>query len=131
MSLHSYREITQGIEVLVLPEYLPAESRPEESRFIFAYHVTIANHGETEVQLISRHWIITDGHGAVHEVKGPGVIGQQPRLKAGEKYEYSSFCPLPTPTGNMRGTYQMVNDRGAQFDVKIPLFFLRDTRAIH
>jgi ApaG protein len=82
-------------------------------------------------QLISSHWIITDGAGIVHEVKGPGVIGEQPQLKPGEKFEYSSFCPLKTPTGNMRGTFQMVNHLGAQFDVKVPLFFLRDTRSLH
>ncbi|MGE0616806.1 MAG: Co2+/Mg2+ efflux protein ApaG [Bacteriovoracia bacterium] len=126
-----YYETTQGIEVEVRPEYLPGESSPAESRFIFAYHITISNRGETEVQLLSRHWIITDGKGEVHEVKGPGVVGQQPKLKPGEKHEYSSFCPLPTPTGNMRGTFQMVNNLGAQFNVKIPLFFLRDLRNMH
>jgi ApaG protein len=126
-----YYEVTQGIEVEVIPEYLPDESSPMESRFVFAYHVTITNRGETEVQLMSRHWIITDGQGVTHEVEGPGVIGEQPKLKPGQKHQYSSFCPLSTPTGNMRGTYQMVNHLGAQFDVKIPLFFLRDARNLH
>lgn len=126
-----YYEVTQQIEVAVIPEYLPDESKPAELQFVFAYHITITNKGDTEVQLISRHWVITDGTGAIREVKGPGVVGLQPKLKPGEKHEYSSFCPLPTPTGNMRGTFQMVNDRGATFDVKIPLFFLRDMRAIH
>jgi ApaG protein len=120
-----YFEMTQGIEVEVKPEYLPAESAPEVPRFVFAYHITITNRGETEVQLMSRHWIITDGKGVVHEVQGPGVVGEQPKLKPGEFHKYSSFCPLPTPTGNMRGSFQMVNHLGAQFDVKIPLFFLR------
>ena len=126
-----YYEITQGIEVQVAPEYVASESSLEESRFVFSYHITITNKGETEVQLMSRHWIITDGAGVVQEVKGPGVVGEQPMLKPGEKYDYSSFCPLKTPTGNMRGSFQMVNHLGAQFDVKVPLFFLRDTRALH
>lgn len=126
-----YYEMTQGIEVEVSPEYLPKESSPENSQFVFAYHITIRNKGETEVQLWSRHWIITDGEGTVHEVKGPGVVGQQPKLKPGEEHRYSSFCPLPTPTGNMRGTFQMVNHLGAQFDVRIPLFFLRNANALH
>ena len=126
-----YYETTQGIEVEVVPEYLPAESSPEASQFVFSYKITIKNQGDTEVQLISRHWIITDGAGVIHEVKGPGVVGEQPKLKPGQKHQYSSFCPLPTPTGNMRGSFQMVNNLGAQFDVKIPLFFLRDSRALH
>jgi ApaG protein len=126
-----YREITQGIEVEVQPEYLPVESSPEESKYVFAYQITITNCGETEVQLISRHWIITDGQGLVHEVKGPGVVGEQPKLPPGGSYRYSSFCPLPTPTGNMRGSFQMINHLGAEFNVKIPLFFLRDMRNSH
>jgi ApaG protein len=126
-----YYESTQGIEVEVTPEFIPGESKPLEAQFLFSYHITIRNKGETEVQLMTRHWIITDGAGVVREVKGPGVIGEQPKLRPGEKFEYSSFCPLSTPTGNMRGTFQMVNHLGAQFDVKIPLFFLRDTRSLH
>src|SRR5690242_9012090 len=126
-----YYETTQGIEVEVKPEYLPEESLPQASQFVFTYHITITNKGDTEVQLLNRHWIITDGAGAVHEVKGPGVVGNQPKLKPGEKHEYSSFCPLPTPTGNMRGSFEMVNNLGATFDVKIPLFFLRDLRNVH
>jgi ApaG protein len=126
-----YYEITQGIEVQVAPEYVPGESNVAESNYLFSYHITISNKGETEVQLMSRHWIITDGAGVAREVKGPGVIGEQPKLRPGEKFEYSSFCPLKTPTGNMRGTFQMINHLGAKFDVKVPLFFLRDTRAIH
>lgn len=129
--MHAYRELTQGIEVTVRPEYLPEESSPEYRQFVFAYHVTITNQGETEVQLISRHWIITDGQGVVHEVKGPGVVGQQPKLKPGESHQYSSYCPLPTPTGNMRGSFQMVNSLGAKFDAKVPLFFFRDMRSVH
>ncbi len=126
-----YYELTQGIEVTVVPEYLADQSSPEDSEYVFSYQITIANKGDTEVQLLSRHWIITDGNGAIHEVKGSGVIGQQPKLKPGETHQYSSYCPLPTPTGNMRGTYQMVNHLGATFDVKIPLFFLRDLSLMH
>lgn len=126
-----YREITQGVEIDVVPEYLPDESSVESSRYVFAYHITITNHGEFDVQLMSRHWIITDGLGVVHEVRGPGVIGEQPQLKPGQSHRYSSFCPLTTPTGNMRGTFQMVDGAGGKFDARIPLFFLRDTRGIH
>ena len=122
-----YCEITQGIRVEVRPEYLPEESDPEARQFIFAYHIEIRNEGETTVQLMARHWIITDGQGEVREVKGPGVVGEQPKLAPGETHRYSSYCPLTTPTGNMRGTFQMVNDLGAEFSVKIPLFFLRVT----
>jgi len=126
-----YYEITQGVEVQVVPEFMPAESHPEASQFVFSYKITIINKGDTEVQLLTRHWIITDGAGVVHEVKGPGVVGETPKLAPGQQHEYSSFCPLPTPTGNMRGSFQMVNNLGAKFDVKIPLFFLRDLRSVH
>jgi ApaG protein len=126
-----YYEMTQGIEVEVTPEFLPKESSPEVPQFVFAYHITITNKGDTDVQLLTRHWIITDGTGAIHEVKGDGVVGAQPKLKPGEKHKYSSFCPLSTPTGNMRGSFQMVNHLGATFDVKIPLFFLRDAQSLH
>ncbi len=128
---HMYHEITQGIEVEVKPEYLADRSNPANQEYIFAYHITITNSGQTEVQLMSRHWIITDGTGEVHEVKGPGVIGEQPKLKPGQKHEYSSFCPLTTPTGNMRGSFKMTNQLGAEFSVKIPLFFLRDLNSLH
>jgi ApaG protein len=120
-----YFESTQGIDVEVTPEYVADQSDPAASQYIFAYHITITNRGQTEVQLQHRHWIITDGKGEVREVKGPGVVGEQPKLKPGEAHRYSSYCPLPTPTGNMRGSFQMTNTLGAKFDVKIPLFFLR------
>ena len=126
-----YREQTRQIEIDVDPAFVPEQSSPDEKYFFFSYRVRITNHGSEPVQLLRRHWIITDGTGEVHEVKGEGVIGKQPRLAPGESFEYSSFCPLPTPTGNMRGTYQMVAEGGEQFAIKIPLFFLRDTRALH
>ena len=121
-----YTELTQGIEVVVTPEFLPEHSRPDVPYYFFAYHVRITNRGEKPVQLISRHWIIRDGMGRNDEVRGPGVVGLQPILEIGQSFEYSSSCPLPTPTGSMRGAYQMVDAEGARFEAKIPLFFLRD-----
>ncbi len=126
-----YRESTDGIEVEVIPEYLPHESSPQVSQFVFAYHITITNKGETEVQLLNRHWIITNGDGVVEEVRGEGVVGEQPKLGPGQKHKYSSFCPLTTPTGNMRGSFQMMSKKGKKFDVKIPLFFLKDVSLMH
>lgn len=126
-----YRESTQGIEVEVVPEYMPCESSPQVSQFVFAYHITITNTGESEVQLMGRHWIITDGEGVVQEVKGDGVVGEQPKLAPGQCHKYSSFCPLTTPTGNMRGSFAMMNQKGKRFEVRIPLFFLRDLSLMH
>lgn len=126
-----YFEVTKGIRIEVEPAYVPEQSRPTESYFFFSYRVRITNEGEAPAQLISRHWIITDGNGVIHEVKGPGVVGQQPTLEPGKTFEYSSFCPLPTPTGNMRGTYQMLDENRSEFEAKIPLFFLRDLRSFH
>ena len=126
-----YCEITRNIQVEVEPSYIPEQSRPGSNYFFFAYRVRISNRGEETVQLLSRHWVIMDGHGVVHEVKGQGVVGHQPKLAPGEVFEYESFCPLPTPTGNMRGNYQMVDQKNAEFDIKIPLFFLRDLKSFH
>ena len=126
-----YREETHKIEVAVTPEYLLDKSSPEAKRFVFAYHVSITNKSDFEVQLLGRHWIITDGQGEVQEVKGDGVVGEQPKLKPGQSHQYSSFCPLTTPTGNMRGTFQMLSHKGSKFEIKIPLFFLRDAGLLH
>ncbi|MBI3542229.1 MAG: Co2+/Mg2+ efflux protein ApaG [Deltaproteobacteria bacterium] len=130
-----YRESTHHeelqIEVQAEPAYVKEESRPDDRYFFFSYTIRIKNTGDVPAKLVSRHWIITDGTGTVREVKGEGVIGQQPRLAPGESYEYTSFCPLPTPTGNMRGSYLMVTDDGKTFEVKIPLFFLRDLGSLH
>ena len=126
-----YREITNGIQIDVTPSFIPEESSPDKNHFVFAYRVKITNLGKNPAQLISRYWIITDGHGKTHEVRGPGVVGAQPTLNLGEEYEYSSFCPLTTPTGNMRGSYQMVDSNHQKFEVRIPLFFLRDLRNLH
>jgi ApaG protein len=128
---HSYTELTQEIEVEVRPLYLEEESRPELSQYLFKYDVTIYNHSPSSIQLISRHWIITDGNGRIEEVKGPGVIGEQPIIPPGKSYSYSSFCPIPTPTGNMRGSYQIVTSDNQRLEIRIPLFFLRSDMILH
>ncbi len=125
-----YVEETRGIQVVAEPQYVPEQSRPEQSLYVFAYTITISNRGAEPVQLLSRHWIITDGTGSAREVKGEGVIGQQPIIPPGEGYQYSSFSPIATPTGNMRGSYTMkVLETGETFSVRVPLFFLRDLSA--
>ncbi len=115
---------------MVEPRYVPEQSVPEARQFFFSYRVQISNLGSEPAQVLSRHWVIVDGAGQVHEVRGPGVVGETPWIRPGETYEYSSYCPLPTPTGNMRGTYQMATESGEQFNAKIPLFFLRDMRPV-
>ena len=122
-----YVEETRGVRVLAEPKFLREESEPEAGIFVFAYTITLANLGTEPVQLLSRHWIITDGGGIVREVKGEGVIGEQPVIAPGGSYQYSSFSPMPTPMVNMRGSYLMkVVSTGEQFQARIPLFFLRD-----
>jgi ApaG protein len=119
-----YSETTDGITVTVRPLYLEDQSAPAENRFVWAYFVTIANGSQRTVQLRSRYWHITDANGRVQEVRGPGVVGQQPVLRPGESYEYNSGTPLSTPSGIMRGTYQMEAAGGGRFDVRIPAFSL-------
>jgi ApaG protein len=116
--------ITRGVEVRVESRYVPEQSNPDRGGWLFAYTVRIANKGGQTVQLISRHWIITDANGEIEEVRGPGVIGAQPVLKPGESFEYTSACPLGTAFGTMHGTYQMVTDGGEQFDAEIAAFSL-------
>ncbi len=116
--------VTRGIKIEVESEYIPDRSDLERSYYFFAYHVTIRNEGEESVQLLSRHWIITNANGVVEEVKGAGVIGEQPLIEPGESYQYSSFCPLNTSTGTMEGSYQMVTEEGESFEAVIPLFRL-------
>lgn len=115
---------TEGIRVTVRAVYVPEQSSPRSRRYVFAYTVTIANEGDRPAQLRSRHWIITDGEGRVEEVKGPGVVGQQPHLAPGEHFEYTSGCVLKTPRGEMRGTYQMDRPDGSAFDATIAPFAL-------
>ncbi len=119
-----YEQVTRSIRVRVRPEYLEAQSVPEEGRFFWAYTVEIVNEGSETVQLRSRHWRITDANGHVEEVRGPGVIGQTPVLGPGESFEYTSGCPLRTSSGIMVGSYQMTKSNGALIDVAIPAFSL-------
>jgi len=119
-----FEETTDGILVAVRPQYLDDQSDPDEGRYVWAYHVRIENHGEQSVQLITRHWQITDATGSVHEVRGDGVVGEQPVLAPGEMFEYSSGTPLATPTGFMAGSYQMVSASGERFDARVPAFSL-------
>ena len=113
-----------GIEVKVRTAYLADRSAPGASRFAFAYTVTISNHGIEPAQLKSRHWIITDSAGGEQEVRGDGVIGEQPTLGPGQTFEYTSWCVIPTPTGSMRGSYQMVRRSQESFDAEIAPFHL-------
>jgi ApaG protein len=119
-----YRAVTQEIEVTAEPFYLPDRSDPTENRYVWAYRITIANHSDGQVQLLTRYWHITDGAGRVEEVRGPGVVGEQPTLDPGDSYQYTSGCPLTTPSGIMVGHYTMRDAAGALFDVKIPAFSL-------
>lgn len=120
----SYSATTRHIRVTVTPTYLDDQSAPNDSHFVWSYHVKIDNFGQETVQLLSRHWKITDARGELHEVRGTGVIGEQPTLEPGDSYEYTSGTPLATPSGIMLGTYQMENERGEQFDIEIPAFSL-------
>jgi ApaG protein len=119
-----YRAITRDIEVVVTPHYLAEESAPERGRFVWTYAIEIRNRGTARVQLVSRHWLITDAHGRTQEVRGAGVVGEQPVIPPGGEYRYSSGVPLTTPSGIMRGTYQMVGADGEEFDIEIPAFSL-------
>jgi len=116
--------LTNGIMVTVRSQYIPERSSVSGRQYAFAYTVKIANQGDVTARLESRHWIITDAGGRVEEVRGPGVVGVQPRLRPGETFEYTSWCVLATPSGEMRGTYQMITDGGAPFDAQIAPFHL-------
>jgi ApaG protein len=117
--------ITNNIRVEVLSHYSPENSNPIEDEWVFQYTVRITNQGTETVQLLSRHWIIEDAFEQIQEVKGPGVVGKQPVLAPGESFKYSSWCPLKTPIGTMRGTYQMVRSSGEGFDIEIAPFALK------
>jgi ApaG protein len=123
--------VTRQVRVSVSAEYSPERSKPAETQWFFVYTITIANEGTETVQLLTRHWIITDGTGHVEEVRGPGVVGKQPVLAPGESFTYTSGCPLSTPFGVMEGTYQMVNASGEHFDVKIAPFTLSEPYTVH
>ncbi len=122
---------TYQFSVSVRPQFVPEHSRPDEDKFLFAYTVTIRNTGDVAAQLISRHWIITDANNKVEEVQGPGVVGEQPMLKPGEAFEYTSGCPIATPVGSMRGSYQCVAEDGTRFEAPIAEFLLSMPRTLH
>ncbi|MDI6025408.1 Co2+/Mg2+ efflux protein ApaG [Corticibacterium sp. UT-5YL-CI-8] len=119
-----YSAITREILVQVEPFFLAEQSEPQDNRFVWAYRVTIENRSDASVRLLSRYWHITDATGRIEEVSGPGVVGEQPELEPGDSYQYTSGCPLPTPSGIMVGRYTMRREDGALFDVEIPAFSL-------
>jgi len=123
--------VTRGVRVHVESEYAAEQSRPSQQQWFFLYTITISNEGSERVQLMTRHWVITDGTGHVEEVRGPGVVGKQPHLAPGESFTYTSGCPLGTPFGVMEGSYQMITDSGEQFDVKIAPFTLSEPYTVH
>ena len=117
-----YRQTTRSIRIEVEPLYLADQSEPDQGYYVWAYTVSIYNEGREAIQLRSRHWQISDGHGQVHEVKGTGVVGEQPVILPGEVYEYTSGTPLASPSGIMVGTYQMETRHGEVFDAQVPPF---------
>ncbi len=129
--MFSSEVVTHGIRVRVRSCFVPERSSPEEGQWFFAYRVTISNEGDETAQLLSRHWIITNGDGDEEEVRGPGVVGEQPRIAPGDAFEYTSGCPLATPVGTMRGAYQMMTEGGVPFDAKIAAFTLAEAQAVH
>lgn len=119
------------IDVEVLPAYIAEQSDPEQKHYVFSYTVTIRNNGSTPAKLLTRHWVITDGDGHVQEVKGDGVIGEQPYLQPGEGFKYTSGTFINTPFGTMHGSYQMISDSGEKFEAEIPAFHLAVPNTLH
>ena len=119
------------IEVRPRPHFIPEQSDPENDRYVFTYTITITNTGQIAAQLVSRHWIITDAHNTVQEVRGLGVVGKQPLLQPGESFQYTSGSSLTTPIGTMKGAYQMVAEDGTHFEAEIPEFVLASPHALH
>jgi ApaG protein len=122
---------TRGVEVNVQSSYVPERSQPTQGRWFFAYRIRIKNRGKVPVQLLNRHWVITDAHGEVEEVRGPGVVGEQPHLEPGESFEYTSFCPLATPFGTMEGSYEMVTGEGERFWAIVGAFTLSQPLSVN
>jgi ApaG protein len=120
----AYEAETEGVIIRVKPAFLEEESSPEENRYIWAYHVEIENRGKHTLQLMTRHWRITDREGRVQEVNGSGVVGQNPVLRPGARFEYTSGCPLNAPSGMMQGAYRLEDETGAMLEARIPLFAL-------
>ncbi len=131
MTVFSSEALTRGIRIRVRSAYVPERSQPDEGQWFFIYNVQIANEGSETAKLVSRHGIITDANGQVQEVKGAGVVGEQPVLAPGESFEYTSGCPLSTPFGVMEGTYQMVTAGGEQFDARVAPFTLSEPYTVH
>jgi ApaG protein len=131
VSVFSSETITNGIRVRVQSQYSADKSRPELSEWFFLYTVRITNEGHEVVQLVGRHWIITDAAGHIEEVRGPDVVGQRPILRPGESFEYTSGCPLKTPFGVMEGIYEMTREHGAPFEAKIAPFTLSEPYTVH
>ncbi|MEE3328784.1 MAG: Co2+/Mg2+ efflux protein ApaG [Myxococcota bacterium] len=127
----SSEQITDGIRVAVRARYSAEHSEPLRNQWFFLYTIRISNESQQDCQLVSRHWIIRDATGHTEEVRGPGVVGEQPQLAPGESFEYTSGCPLPTPFGSMEGLYEMRGPDGASFDARIARFELREESAIH
>jgi ApaG protein len=127
----SESEAAKGIRVEVVTNYLADQSEPSDQRFVFSYTITIRNEGATAAKLMKRHWIITDANGKLQEVRGDGVVGEQPWLAPGENFEYTSGAVLETAVGTMRGSYQMLADDGTHFDAAIPQFTLSVPRTLH
>lgn len=124
--------VTQGIRIVAQPRYVAEQSDPTAGRYFFAYHITIRNEGAETVQLLSRHWVITNGEGRTEEVRGPGVVGQQPVLRPGEDFEYTSACPLDTPVGTMHGEFNLIRvDTREPFDAHITPFRLAVPRSLN
>lgn len=124
--------LTHGVRIVAQPRFVPEQSDTAGGRYFFAYHITIRNESEATVQLISRHWVITNGEGRVEEVRGPGVVGHQPILAPGEAFEYSSACPLETPVGTMHGEFSMIlTDSRVAFDAVIAPFRLAVPRSLN
>lgn len=123
--------VTQGVRVRVKSQYDPTRSRPNQQQWFFLYTIQISNEGSETVQLLSRHWVITDANGKEEEVRGPGVVGEQPVLAPGQSFEYTSGCPLTTPFGTMHGSYQMVTTSGERFDAQIAAFTLSEPHSLH
>lgn len=115
---------TRGVRIQVKSVFVPERSSEDDDYYFFAYRVRISNVGDEMVQLVSRHWVITDADGKSEEVRGPGVVGEQPLLRSGQSFEYTSFCPLSTPVGSMHGSYQMIGEDEELFDAKIEPFGL-------
>ncbi len=119
-----YRAITQDIQIVVQPEFMADRSEPSEARYFWSYTIEITNLGRKTAQLTHRRWRITDANGKLEEVRGPGVVGEQPMLKPGQSFRYTSGCPLTTPSGIMVGTFRMVDEDGKSFDAEVPAFSL-------